>query len=40
MNAATASVKEYNAAVTEMPSYSRSIRRAGEEEALRRRGVE
>jgi len=40
MNAATASVKEYNTAVAEMPTRSRSITRAGEEEALYRRGVE
>jgi len=39
MNAATASVKEYNAAVSEIPSHTPSIRRAGEEE-LRRRGIE
>jgi len=39
MNAATASVKEYNAAIAETPGYSRSIRRAGEEEYYRR-GVE
>ena len=40
MNAATASVKEYNTAMAETSGYGRSIRRAGEEEALRRRGVE
>jgi len=41
MNAATDSVKEYNAAVSEMPTATRvpSIRRGGEEE-LYRRGVE
>jgi hypothetical protein len=39
MNAATASVKEYNAAASEMPTYSRNIRRAGEEEYYRR-GIE
>jgi hypothetical protein len=39
MNAATASVKEYNEAVSEMPTRGRSITRAGEEE-LYRRGVE
>jgi len=39
MNAATESVKEYNAAVAEMPTRTRSIIRAGEEE-LYRRGVE
>jgi hypothetical protein len=39
MNAATASVREYNAAVSEMPTHTRSIRRAGEEE-LYRKGVE
>ena len=32
MNAATSSVREYNAAVGEAPGYSRSIHRAGEEE--------
>ena len=37
MNAATASVKEYNVAVSEMPT--RSIRRAGEEDYYRR-GIE
>jgi len=40
MNAATASVKEYNAALAETPSYTRSIRRAGEEEVFWRRGIE
>lgn len=39
MNSATASVKEYNAAVAETPTRSRSIIRAGEEE-MYRRGVE
>jgi hypothetical protein len=39
MNAATESVKGYNAAASEMPSYTRSIRRAGEEEYYRR-GIE
>jgi hypothetical protein len=39
MNAATASVREYNAAVSETPTHTRSIRRAGEEE-LYRKGVE
>lgn len=39
MNAATASVKDYNAAMAETPGYTRSIRRAGEEEYYRR-GVE
>jgi hypothetical protein len=39
MNAATDSVKEYNAAVAETPTCTRSITRAGEEE-LYRRGVE
>ena len=39
MNAATASVKDYNSAVAEMPSYTRSVRRAGEEEYYRR-GIE
>jgi len=40
MNAATSSVERYNAAAAETPSYTRSIRRAGEEEELRRRGIE
>ena len=40
MNAATRAVKEYNTAVSEVPTYTRSIRREGEEEILRRRGVE
>jgi hypothetical protein len=39
MNAATASVKEFNAATSETPDHARSIRRAGEEE-LYRKGVE
>jgi hypothetical protein len=39
MNAATASVQSFNEAAAEMPTYTRSIRRAGEEE-LYRRGVE
>lgn len=39
MNAATASVKDYNAAMAETLGYSRSIRRAGEEEYYRR-GIE
>jgi len=39
MNAATASVREFNAAASEMPRAGRSIRRAGEEE-LYRAGVE
>ena len=40
MNAATTSVKEYNAAVAETPTRTRSITRAGEEAAMYRRGVE
>lgn len=40
MNAATSSVERYNVAAAETPSYTRSIRRAGEEEELRRRGIE
>jgi len=40
MNAATASVKEYNASVAETPTRTRSIVRAGEEEVMYRRGVE
>ena len=39
MNSATASVQSFNSAAAEMPSHSRSITRAGEEE-LYRRGVE
>jgi hypothetical protein len=39
MNAATASVQSFNDATAEMPTYARSIRRAGEEEYFRR-GVE
>ena len=39
MNTATESVKEYNATVSETPTRTRSITRAGEEE-LYRRGVE
>jgi hypothetical protein len=39
MNSATASVKGFNEAASEMPARSRSIRRAGEDE-LYRRGVE
>lgn len=39
MNAATSSVKEYNAAVSETPIRTRGIIRAGEEE-MYRRGVE
>jgi len=38
--AATASMREFNATAAETPRYSRSIRRAGEEEELRRRGIE
>ena len=39
MNAATASVQNFNAAAGEMPSYGRSIQRAGEQD-LYRRGIE
>jgi hypothetical protein len=39
MNSATASVKGFNEAASEMPTRSRSIQRAGEDE-LYRRGVE
>ncbi|MEM0357277.1 MAG: hypothetical protein QXL77_02750 [Candidatus Bathyarchaeia archaeon] len=39
MNAATASIREYNEAAAEIPARTRSIMRAGEEE-LYRRGVE
>jgi len=37
--AAASAVRDYNTAVAETPSYSRTIRRAGEED-LRRRGIE
>ena len=37
--AAASAVRDYNAAAVETPSYTRSIRRAGEED-LRRRGIE
>ena len=40
MTAATSSVERYNAAASETPGYTRSIRRSGEEEELRRRGIE
>jgi len=40
MNAATASVQGFNEAAAEMSTRGRSIRRAGEEEAMYRRGVE
>jgi len=36
---AASAMREYNAAASEMPTYARSIRRAGEED-LRRRGIE
>ena len=39
MNAATASVKEYNATAAETPEHTRGITRAGEQ-AMYRRGVE
>jgi hypothetical protein len=39
MNAATESVKGYNAAASEMPSYTRGITRAGEQDYYRR-GIE
>lgn len=39
MNSATASVKNYNTAASDMSSSSRNIRRAGEDD-LRRRGIE
>jgi cytochrome b561 len=39
MNAAAASVQNFNDIASEMPAYTRSIRRSGEEE-LYRRGVE
>lgn len=37
--AAAGAMREYNAAAAEMPTYTRSIRRAGEED-LRRKGIE
>jgi ABC-type multidrug transport system fused ATPase/permease subunit len=40
MNSATASVQSFNGAAAEMPKNARSIQRAGEEEAMYRRGVE
>jgi hypothetical protein len=40
MDSATASVKNYKSAWTETSGYSRNIRRTGEEDAFRRRGVE
>jgi hypothetical protein len=39
MNAATESVKGYNAAASEMPSHTRGIQRAGEQDYYRR-GIE
>jgi len=39
MNAATASVRDYNAAASEMPSHTRGIQRAGEQDYYRR-GIE
>ncbi|MCS7124781.1 MAG: hypothetical protein NZ932_05150 [Candidatus Bathyarchaeota archaeon] len=39
INAATASIREYNEAASETPTYTKGIMRAGEEE-LYRRGVE
>lgn len=39
MNAATSSVERYNAASSGVPTHTRGIRRAGEED-LRRRGIE
>lgn len=39
MNTATASIKNYNAAASEVPVYTRGIQRAGDE-SLRRRGIE
>ena len=39
MNRATSSMKDYNAAAAETPGYTRTIRRAGEEEYYRR-GIE
>jgi len=38
--AATTSMREFNATASETPKYTRSIQRAGEEEELRRRGIE
>jgi len=39
LDAATSSVRNYNSAVSEMPTHTRSIQRAGEEEYYRR-GIE
>jgi len=38
--AATSSMREFNATASEMPRHTRNVRRAGEEEELRRRGIE
>jgi len=38
--AASGALRDYNSALAETPRYTRSIRRAGEEEELRRRGIE
>ncbi|MCW4016804.1 MAG: hypothetical protein NWF06_10575 [Candidatus Bathyarchaeota archaeon] len=40
MDSATASVQSYNAACSETSTYTRNVRRAGEEESLLMRGVE
>jgi len=37
---AASAIQDYNAALSETPIYTRSVRRAGEEEELRRRGIE
>jgi len=37
---ATSAIHDYNAALSETPVHTRSVRRVGEEEELRRRGVE
>jgi len=39
MNSATSSIKNYNAAASEVPTYTRGIQRVGDE-SLRRRGIE
>ena len=39
-HAAAGALRDYNAVAAETPRYTRSIQRAGEEEELRRRGIE
>jgi hypothetical protein len=40
MDSATSSVKSYNSAWAESSGYGRNVRRSGDEDAFRRRGVE